>query len=35
VGLLGAAGYADQSHLHRETHALAGLTPRELAGRLS
>ncbi|MFI1933142.1 helix-turn-helix domain-containing protein [Streptomyces sp. NPDC020330] len=28
-----ACGYADQSHLHRDVTALAGCTPRALAGR--
>jgi hypothetical protein len=29
VGPAAAGGYADQSHLHREFRALAGLTPAE------
>jgi methylphosphotriester-DNA--protein-cysteine methyltransferase len=29
AGLAAAGGYADQSHLHREFRALAGLTPAE------
>lgn len=32
AGAAALAGYADQSHLSRETRRLAGMSPRELVG---